>query len=104
MADTGSVRVRMVPDRMRLGMGAALLLGPARFVAHAISGRATLGAEIVAGLVALAAVGLLRRALPRLRLNPAVRDLDAFRFEDFTLEAYDPHPAIRAPGTGLRVR
>src|SRR5438094_1502707 len=37
------------------------------------------------------------RALPRLRLNPAVRDLDAFRFEDFTLEAYDPHPAIRAP-------
>src|SRR6266545_275240 len=37
------------------------------------------------------------RALPRLRINPGVRDLDAFRFEDFTLEAYDPHPAIRAP-------
>ncbi len=37
------------------------------------------------------------RALPRLRLNPGVRELDAFRFEDFTLEAYDPHPAIRAP-------
>jgi thymidylate synthase len=37
------------------------------------------------------------RALPRLRINPAVRELDAFRFEDFTLLAYDPHPAIRAP-------
>jgi thymidylate synthase len=37
------------------------------------------------------------RALPRLRINPAVRELDGFRFEDFTLEAYDPHPAIRAP-------
>src|ERR1044071_7346243 len=37
------------------------------------------------------------RALPRLRINPEVHDLDAFRFEDFTLEAYDPHPAIRAP-------
>jgi thymidylate synthase len=37
------------------------------------------------------------RALPRLRLDPGVRELDAFRFEDFTLEAYDPHPAIRAP-------
>jgi thymidylate synthase len=37
------------------------------------------------------------RALPRLRINPEVRDLDAFRFEDLTLEAYDPHPAIKAP-------
>jgi thymidylate synthase len=37
------------------------------------------------------------RALPRMRLNHAVQELDAFRFEDFTLEAYDPHPAIRAP-------
>ena len=33
---------------------------------------------------------------PLMRLNPAVRELDAFRYEDFTLEAYDPHPAIRA--------
>jgi thymidylate synthase len=32
-----------------------------------------------------------------MRLNPAVKELEAFRFEDFTLEAYDPHPAIRAP-------
>ncbi len=37
------------------------------------------------------------RALPRLRLDPTVRDLDAFRYEHVTLEAYDPHPAIRAP-------
>jgi thymidylate synthase len=37
------------------------------------------------------------RALPILRLNPAVRELEAFRFEDFELEAYDPHPPIRAP-------
>ncbi len=36
-------------------------------------------------------------ALPRMRLNPAVRDLSAFTFEDFTLEGYDPHPAIKAP-------
>ena len=37
------------------------------------------------------------RALPVMRLNPAVKDLFAFRFEDFTLQGYDPHPAIRAP-------
>ncbi len=37
------------------------------------------------------------RPLPRMRLNPAVRDLDQFRYEDFTLEGYDPHPAIKAP-------
>ena len=37
------------------------------------------------------------RRLPTLRLNPAVKDLFAFRYEDFTLESYDPHPAIRAP-------
>jgi thymidylate synthase len=37
------------------------------------------------------------RALPMLRLNPQVKDLLAFRFEDFTLEAYDPHPHIAAP-------
>jgi thymidylate synthase len=36
------------------------------------------------------------RALPRMRLNPEVRDLFAFRFEDFTLEGYDPHPHIAA--------
>jgi thymidylate synthase len=37
------------------------------------------------------------RAFPRLKLNPAVRELLDFRYEDFTLEGYDPHPAIRAP-------
>lgn len=37
------------------------------------------------------------RALPVMRLNPEVCDLFAFRYEDFTLEGYDPHPAIRAP-------
>jgi thymidylate synthase len=37
------------------------------------------------------------RPQPRMRLNPGVRDLFAFRYEDFTLENYDPHPAIKAP-------
>jgi thymidylate synthase len=37
------------------------------------------------------------RPQPVMRLNPEVRDLFAFRYEDFTLERYDPHPAIRAP-------
>jgi len=37
------------------------------------------------------------RPLPVLRINPEVRDLFAFRFEDFSLENYHPHPAIRAP-------
>ena len=37
------------------------------------------------------------RRLPVMRLNPAVKDLFAFRYEDFTLEGYDPHPPIRAP-------
>jgi len=37
------------------------------------------------------------RTLPTMRLNPAVTNLFDFRYEDFTLENYDPHPAIRAP-------
>jgi thymidylate synthase len=37
------------------------------------------------------------RPLPRMQLNPEARDLAAFRFEDFTLHAYDPHPHIAAP-------
>jgi thymidylate synthase len=37
------------------------------------------------------------RPFPRLRLNPAVKELLDFRYEDFTLENYDPHPAIKAP-------
>jgi thymidylate synthase len=35
--------------------------------------------------------------LPTMRINPAIKDIFAFRFEDFTLEGYDPHPAIKAP-------
>ena len=42
-------------------------------------------------------LGRAERAFPRMRLNPAVQDLFAFRFEDFTLEGYEPHPAIKAP-------
>ena len=34
---------------------------------------------------------------PKLKLNTAVKDLLEFRYEDFTLEGYDPHPAIKAP-------
>jgi len=42
-------------------------------------------------------LGRAPRPLPRMRLNPAVRDIFAFQYEDFTLEGYDPHPAIKAP-------
>jgi thymidylate synthase len=37
------------------------------------------------------------RPLPRMELNPAVRDIHGFRYEDFTLIGYDPHPPIKAP-------
>ncbi|MGH8455457.1 MAG: thymidylate synthase [Stenotrophobium sp.] len=37
------------------------------------------------------------RPLPKMLINPAVKDLFAFRYEDFTLEGYDPHPHIKAP-------
>ena len=37
------------------------------------------------------------RPFPRLRLNPAVTDIFGFEYGDFTLEGYDPHPAIKAP-------
>jgi thymidylate synthase len=36
------------------------------------------------------------RTLPTMRLNPEVKDLFAFRYEDFVLEGYDPHPHIKA--------
>jgi len=37
------------------------------------------------------------RPLPTMKLNPAVKDIDSFKYEDFTLEGYDPWPAIKAP-------
>lgn len=36
------------------------------------------------------------RALPRMRLNPATKDIFGFRYEDFTLDGYEPHPHIKA--------
>jgi thymidylate synthase len=41
-------------------------------------------------------LGRAPKAPPRLRLNPAVKDLFAFRYEDIVIEGYDPHPAIKA--------
>jgi thymidylate synthase len=37
------------------------------------------------------------RSLPQLKLNPAVKHIHEFRFEDFELLGYDPHPGIKAP-------
>jgi len=37
------------------------------------------------------------RDFPQMKLNPKVRSLYDFKFEDFSLENYDPHPAIKAP-------
>lgn len=36
------------------------------------------------------------RKLPVMKMNPAVKDIFDFKFEDFTLEGYDPHPHIKA--------
>lgn len=37
------------------------------------------------------------RELPEMWINPDVRDIDSFTFEDFRLDQYDPHPGIKAP-------
>ena len=42
-------------------------------------------------------LGRTPRPFPRLRLNPAVRELADFRYDDFAVEGYEPHPAIKAP-------
>jgi thymidylate synthase len=42
-------------------------------------------------------LGRTPRALPRLRLDPGVRSVFDFRYEDIAIEGYEPHPAIRAP-------
>lgn len=41
------------------------------------------------------------RPFPVMKLNPAIKDIDAFTYEDFTLEGYDPHPALKAPITNV---
>lgn len=38
-----------------------------------------------------------QRPLPSMKLNPSIKDIDAFDFEDFELIGYNPHPAIKAP-------
>lgn len=37
------------------------------------------------------------RALPRMKINPDVKDIFSFKYDDFCLEGYDPWPAIKAP-------
>lgn len=37
------------------------------------------------------------RPLPTMAINPGIRDIDAFTFDDFTLQEYNPHPHIKAP-------
>jgi thymidylate synthase len=36
------------------------------------------------------------KSLPKMLINPIVKDIFGFKFEDFTLEDYDPYPGIKA--------
>jgi thymidylate synthase len=42
-------------------------------------------------------LGRAPRKLPTMKINPDVQNIFEFRYEDFTLQDYDPHPAIKAP-------
>jgi thymidylate synthase len=35
--------------------------------------------------------------LPRMKLNPTIKNIHGFKFEDFELVGYEPHPSIKAP-------
>jgi thymidylate synthase len=37
------------------------------------------------------------RELPKMKINPNIKSIDEFTYEDFELEGYDPHPSIAAP-------
>lgn len=37
------------------------------------------------------------KKLPVMNINPAVKNIFDFKYQDFTLEGYEPHPAIKAP-------
>lgn len=37
------------------------------------------------------------KEFPKLKLNPTIKNIDDFKFEDFEVEGYDPHPSIKAP-------
>ncbi len=56
--------------------------------------RASLSESFGAG--AAAVVARAASALPAMKLNPAVKDIFGFRYEDFTVEGYDAHPHIKA--------